>query len=98
MTWRSHGITWHHNGGRNFKTISITIGQALVSGASTIALSRCEGFFTHVQDTLRFVSMFQVIAVEHEPAFRAVLLFSKLNVIYSGYFDPEKILLDNENK
>ena len=27
-----------------------------------------------------------------------VLLFSKLNKIIVGYFDPEKIFLDNENK
>ena len=27
-----------------------------------------------------------------------VLLFSKLNTIFFGYFDPENILLDNENK
>ena len=28
----------------------------------------------------------------------SVLLFSKLNKIFFGYFDPEKIFLDNENK
>ena len=28
----------------------------------------------------------------------AVLLFSKLNNIFVGYFDPENIFLDNENK
>ena len=27
----------------------------------------------------------------------AVLLFSKLNKIFFGYFDPENILLDKEN-
>ena len=27
-----------------------------------------------------------------------VLLFSKLNKIVFGYFDPENIFLDNENK
>ena len=27
-----------------------------------------------------------------------VLRFSKLNKIFYGYFDPEKIFLDNENK
>ena len=27
-----------------------------------------------------------------------VLLFSKLNEIFSGYFDPENIFVDNENK
>ena len=29
---------------------------------------------------------------------RSVLLFSKLNKLFFGYFDPEKIFLDNENK
>jgi hypothetical protein len=29
---------------------------------------------------------------------QAVLLFSKLNNIFFGYFDPKKIFLDNENK
>ena len=28
----------------------------------------------------------------------SVLLFSKLNQIFFGYFDPEKIFLDNKNK
>ena len=28
----------------------------------------------------------------------AVLLFSKLNKLFFGYFDPENILLDNKNK
>ena len=28
----------------------------------------------------------------------AVLLFSKLNKMFLGYFDPEKIFLDNEIK
>ena len=28
----------------------------------------------------------------------AVLLFSKLNNVLFGYFDPENIFLDNENK
>ena len=28
----------------------------------------------------------------------SVLLFSKLNKIFFGYFDPQNILLDNENK
>ena len=28
----------------------------------------------------------------------SVLLFTKLNKIIFGYFDPEKIFLDNENK
>ena len=27
-----------------------------------------------------------------------VLLFSKLNKIFFGYFDPENIFLDNKNK
>ena len=27
-----------------------------------------------------------------------VLLISKLNKIFFGYFDPENIILDNENK
>ena len=27
-----------------------------------------------------------------------VLLFSKINKIFVGYFDPENIFLDNENK
>ena len=27
-----------------------------------------------------------------------VLLFSKLNTTFVGYFDPEKIFLDNENR
>ena len=27
-----------------------------------------------------------------------VLLFSKLNKMFFGYFDPENMLLDNENK
>ena len=29
---------------------------------------------------------------------RTVLLFSKLNKIFSGYFDPENIFKDNKNK
>ena len=28
----------------------------------------------------------------------AVLMFSKLNKIIFGYFDPERIFLDNKNK
>ena len=27
-----------------------------------------------------------------------VILFSKLNKMFFGYFDPENIVLDNENK
>ena len=30
-------------------------------------------------------------------AVEAMLFFSKLNVIFSGYFDPEKIFFDDEN-
>ena len=30
--------------------------------------------------------------------FPSVLLFSKLNKVFSGYLYPEKIILDNENK
>ena len=34
----------------------------------------------------------------HHPSLRRpVLLFSKLNKMFFGYFDPEKIFLDNEN-
>ena len=36
-------------------------------------------------------------AAEHATQ-AAVLLFSKLNQKFFGYFDPENILLDNENK
>ena len=38
------------------------------------------------------------MANELANAWKPVLPFSKLNKIFFAYFDPEKIILDNENK
>ena len=38
------------------------------------------------------------VAVAHAHRSLAMLLFSKLNKTFIGYFDPEKIFQDNENR
>ena len=43
---------------------------------------------------VRELPLIHTVNLNHIP----MLLFSKLNKVFFGYFDPENILLDNENK
>ena len=56
-----------------------------------------------INDSDKYVADVPAMLLDKQCSFTSdnewpVLPFSKLNYIFFGYFDPEKIFLDNENK